>query len=179
MRDREVPGGRTEPRPMRTLVCRPAATPDELRRHYAIREESFVRRQGLFAGSDVDVYDHDPRTLHIVAVCEPSGDVVGVVRCYMREDGTWFGGRLVVAQEYRLSKLKVAPALVRAAEAAVQERGARTFLAFIQCRYVRLFEHIGWVAIGESVEYAGAPHQLMRPSWSQHPTDEEAARDHD
>ena len=153
----------------RSLVCRIAATVEELDAHYAIREEAFVRHQGLFDGSDVDDHDGDPRTMHLVAICEPTGEVAGVVRCYVREDGVWFGGRLVVSQAFRTSKLKVAPALVRAAEEHVRSTGAKTFLAYIQCRYAKLFEHIGWVRIGGEVEYAGTPHQLMRPGWSEEP----------
>jgi putative N-acetyltransferase (TIGR04045 family) len=153
----------------RTLVCRIAATVEELDAHYAIREASFVRHQGLFDGSDVDAHDCDPRTMHLVAVCEPTGQVAGAVRCFVREDGVWFGGRLVVAEAFRASKLRVAPALVRAAEENVRAAGAKTFLAYIQCRYAKLFEHIGWVRIGGEVEYAGTPHQLMRPGWSEQP----------
>jgi len=156
------PGGRS-------LVCRIAASVEELNAHYSVRETSFVRHQGLFAGSDVDEFDRDPRTMHLVAVCEPTGEVAGAVRCYVRDDGVWFGGRLVVSQAFRASKLKVAPALVRAAEEHVRATGATTFLAYIQCRYVKLFEHIGWVRIGGEVEYAGTPHQLMRPGWSDEP----------
>jgi putative N-acetyltransferase (TIGR04045 family) len=153
----------------RVLVCRIAASVEELDAHYAIRETSFVRHQGLFDGSDIDDHDRDPRTMHLVAVCEPTGEVAGVVRCYVRDDGVWFGGRLVVSQAFRASKLKVAPALVRAAEEHVRATGAKTFLAYIQCRYAKLFEHIGWVRIGGEVEYAGTPHQLMRPAWSEEP----------
>jgi putative N-acetyltransferase (TIGR04045 family) len=150
----------------RSLVCRIAATVEELDAHYALREASFVRNQALFDGSDIDDHDHDPRTMHLVAVCEPTGEVAGAVRCYVRDDGVWFGGRLVVSQAFRASKLKVAPALVRAAEEHVRATGATTFLAYIQCRYAPLFEHIGWVRVGGEVEYAGTPHQLMRPAWS-------------
>lgn len=153
----------------RSLVCRIAGTVEELDAHYALREASFVRNQGLFAGTDRDDHDRDPRTMHLVAVCQPTGEVAGAVRCYVREDGVWFGGRLVVSQAFRASKLKVAPALVRAAEEQVRATGAKTFLAYIQWRYAPLFEHIGWVRVGGEVEYAGTPHQLMRPAWSAEP----------
>jgi len=153
----------------RSLVCRIAATVEELDAHYAIREESFVRHQGLFAGTDRDEHDRDPRTMHLVAVCHPTGEIVGSVRCYVDKEGAWHGGRLVVAPQWRQSKLKIAPALVRAAEEHVRATGAKWFLAYIQCRYAKLFEHIGWVRIGGEVEYAGTPHQLMRPAWSEEP----------
>ncbi|OGN81161.1 MAG: hypothetical protein A2X23_06760 [Chloroflexi bacterium GWC2_73_18] len=155
--------------PGRTLVCRPAGSAEELRAHYAIREEAFVREQGLFAESDVDEFDDDPGTLHIVAICQPAGDVVGAVRCFRRPDGTWFGGRLAVAGGYRGTRLRVAPALVKTAEDEVRRRGARVFLAYIQPQNVRFFEHVGWVGIGEMVEYAGVPHRLMRAGWSEEP----------
>ena len=153
----------------RSLVCRIAATVEELDAHFSIRQESFVQRQGLFAGTDRDEHDSDPRTMHLVAVCVPTGEICGSVRCYVNSEGIWYGGRLVVAPAWRQSKLKIAPALVRAAEEHVRATGSDTFLAYIQCRYVKLFEHVGWVRIGDEVEYAGTPHQLMRPSWSAEP----------
>ncbi len=58
---------------------------------------------------------------------------------------------------------------MRAAEEHVRATGADIFIAYIQCRYAKLFEHVGWVRIGGEVEYAGTPHQLMRPSWSKAP----------
>lgn len=155
--------------PGRYVVCRLAASPEESEAHHAIREEVFVREQGLFAGSDVDDIDAAPGTLHIVAVCEPAGDVIGAVRCYRRPDGVWFGGRLAVDSHYRGSRLRVAPELVRTAEEEVRRRGARVFLAYIQPQNVRFFEHVGWVHVGDLVEYAGVPHQLMRPAWSEEP----------
>lgn len=158
----------------RWLVCRMAATPQELDGHFALREASFVRTQGLFDGSDADEHDRDPRTIHLVAVCEPAGDVVGAVRCYLQEDGVWFGGRLVVAEAFRHSKLRVAAALVRSAEEHVRAAGATTFLAYVQARHAKLFEHIGWVRVGGEVEYVGSPHQVMRPGWSRDPDDPRA-----
>ena len=68
-----TPGG-NEP-VERKLVCRIAATAEELDAHFSIREESFVQRQGLFAGTDRDEHDSDPRTMHLVAVCVPTGEI--------------------------------------------------------------------------------------------------------
>ena len=154
----------------RTLVCRPAASSDELRAYYRLREEVFVREQRLFVESDVDAVDADPETLHVVAVRQPPGDVVGTVRCYRADDDTWFGGRLAVRRDCRSSRLLVGPSLVRTAEALVQQRGARVFLAYVQLQNVRFFEHLGWVCVGEPREYQGRPHQIMRPSWSAEPS---------
>ena len=113
----------TGARPERWLVCRPAASGAELAEYYAIRKQTFVDEQGLFERSDVEPVDADPRTLHIVAICEPAGEIVGVVRCCPGEDGTWFGGRLTVVAAYRASRLLVGRALVRTAEELVRELG--------------------------------------------------------
>lgn len=153
----------------RTLVCRRAASSQEIQAYYSIRKKFFVEDQGLFEDSDVEPIDHDPRTIHIVAVCSPPRDVIGVVRCYPGADGTWFGGRLAVLQEYRASRLLVGRALVRTAEAMVQEQGVEVFLGHIQLPTVRFFEHLGWLKVGEPQEYAGRLHQLMRPEWGREP----------
>ncbi len=160
----------TETRPERRLVCRPAASPGELRTYYAIRKQTFVDEQGLFSGTDREPIDEDPRTLHVVAVCEPASEIVGVVRCYPGEDDVWFGGRLAVVDAYRASRLLVGKALVRTAEELVSQRGVRVFLGYIQLPTVRFFEHIGWVKVGAPVTFAGKPHQPMRPGWSLEPT---------
>jgi putative N-acetyltransferase (TIGR04045 family) len=159
----------TDGAPRRTLTCRLAASSEELRAYYAIRRKFFVDDQGLFEASDVEPIDDDPRTLHIIAVCSPPGDVIGVVRCYPRADGVWFGGRLAVLEAYRASRLLVGRALVRTAEELVRERGVQVFLGYIQLPTVRFFEHLGWVKVGEPQDYAGRPHQLMRPGWSLEP----------
>ena len=158
-----------------TLTCRPAQTPAELEAYYAIRRDAFVATQGLFEGTDVEPIDDDPRTLHIVATCDPPGDVIGVVRCYPAENGIWYGGRLCVVERYRASRLLVGRELVRTAELLMRERGVRVFLGYIQQRIVHFFEHIDWIRVGEPVTYAGQPHQLMRPAWGDEPTEIPAA----
>jgi len=163
-------------RPERWLVCRPAASEAELAEYFAIRKATFVDEQGLFDGSDVEPVDADPRTLHIVAICEPAGEIVGVVRCCPGEDGAWFGGRLTVVAAYRASRLLVGRALVRTAEELVRERGVGVFLGHIQLAIVGFFEHLGWRKIGDPGIFAGIPHQLMRPAWSVEPTSPRSSR---
>jgi putative N-acetyltransferase (TIGR04045 family) len=160
----------TGARPERWLVCRPAASEAELAEYYAIRKKTFVDEQGLFDRSDVEPVDADPRTLHIVAICEPAGEIVGVVRCCPAENGAWFGGRLTVVAAYRASRLLVGRALVGTAEELVRERGVRVFLGHIQLPIVRFFEHLGWRKVGDPGVFARVPHQLMRPAWSGEPT---------
>jgi putative N-acetyltransferase (TIGR04045 family) len=159
----------TGARPERWLVCRPAASEAELAEYFAIRKTTFVDEQRLFDGSDVEPVDADPRTLHVVAICEPGGEIVGVVRCCPAEDGTWFGGRLTVVAAYRASRLLVGRALVRTAEELVMERGVRVFLGHIQLPIVGFFEHLGWQKVDEPAIFAGISHQLMRPAWSGEP----------
>lgn len=134
-----------------------------------IRSRTFVDEQGLFDRSDVEPIDADPRTLHIVAICEPIGEIVGVVRCCPGEDDAWLGGRLTVVAAYRASRLLVGRALVRTAEDLVRERGVRVFLGHIQLPIVRFFEHLGWQKVGKPADFAGIQHQLMRPTWSDEP----------
>lgn len=160
----------TGARPERWLVCRPAASEAELTEYYAIRKQTFVDEQGLFDESDVEPVDADPRTLHIVAICEPAGEIVGVVRCCPGEDDTWFGGRLTVVAAYRASRLLVGQALVRTAEELVRERRVRVFVGHIQIPIVGFFEHLGWRKVGDPDVFAGIPHQLMCPAWSGEPT---------
>ena len=156
-------------RVQRALICRAAASRDELEAYYAIRKRFFVDVQGMFVDTDLEPIDLDPQTIHIVAICEPPGDVIGVVRCYPGPDRVWFGGRLAVVEEHRASRMTVGKALVRKAEELVRLRGVETFVGYIQMPTVRFFEHLDWVKVGEPVDYVGKPHQLMRPSWSLEP----------
>ena len=153
----------------RKLVCRAATSPEELRAYYAIRKRFFVDAQGIFTETDMEPIDSDPRTIHIIATCDPPCSVIGTVRCYPGPDGVWFGGRLAVVEEFRASRMTVGKALVRKAEELVRERGVETFVGYIQLPTVRFFEHIDWIKIGEPIDYVGRPHQLMRPSWSLEP----------
>ena len=151
------------------LLCRAAASTDELRAYYAIRKRFFVDAQRIFDETDVEPIDRDPRTIHIVAICQPAGEFIGTVRCYPGPNDVWFGGRLSVVEEYRASRMMVGKALVRKAEELMKERGVETFVGYIQLPTVRFFEHLDWVKVGEPGDYMGRTHQLMRPPWSLEP----------
>ncbi|RII90188.1 AIR synthase, partial [Clavibacter michiganensis] len=63
-----------------------------------LRHDAFVEEQGIFAGTDLDALDEDPRT--VVLVARAAGEVVGGVRLApvgARDIGWWTGSRLVVA----------------------------------------------------------------------------------
>ncbi|MFG1923860.1 MSMEG_0567/sll0787 family protein [Cryptosporangium sp. NPDC048952] len=93
--------------PTLTGVRRPTVTierADELSAYRSLRRDVFVAEQGLFAGSDLDERDEDPRTVVLVAR-DREGRVVGGVRLGPATDGPdlgwWTGGRLAVAPAWR------------------------------------------------------------------------------
>lgn len=142
---------------MREFTFKIAETVEELEEYFLLRHEVFVREQKIFPDTDVDQYDRD--AVHIVAVDKSIGKVVGVVRCYKKEEDTWFGGRLGAAPAYRNGQ--VGPNLVRLAVKTVRSNGCKRFLAYIQPQNVRFFERLGWKTVGEPAIYQGLPHQLM------------------
>lgn len=144
---------------MGQIICKIAETEAERGAHFAIRQAVFVEEQGMFSGSDVD--EHDSHAIHIIAVDSLTRQVVGAVRVYEAEPGTWYGGRMAVLKEYRRHAPPIGPLLDRLAERTVSERGCQRFLAYIQMQNVRFFERLGWRKIGEPMPHYGQPHQLM------------------
>jgi putative N-acetyltransferase (TIGR04045 family) len=141
------------------VVCRPAATPEELEAHYRIRHEVFVEEQQLFAGSDRDDHDANPGAVHVVAFL--GDDPVGTVRLFpfTTADRLWQGDRLAVVRSARI--LGLGRPLVRFAVATAGERGGREMVAHIQLQNVALFERLGWHKNGEVEVYVGVHHQPM------------------
>ncbi|MWV59274.1 GNAT family N-acetyltransferase [Rathayibacter sp. VKM Ac-2754] len=135
----------------------------ELAAYRALRREVFVAEQGLFAGSDADDIDDDPRAIVLVAVTA-EGAVLGGVRLAPvasgRDLGWWTGSRLVVSREAR-GGAGIGAALVRAACAEAEARGVLRFEASVQARNEVLFRRLGWERIGE-LTVAGTPHVAMR-----------------
>ncbi len=135
---------------------------DGLRReaYLRLRHSEFVNRQGLFAWTDRDEIDDDPRTVVLVAT-DGTGTVFGGVRvapCTTPEIGWWSGGRLVTAAG---AARGVGAALIRAACAYVEGRGALRFDATVQDRYVPLFTSNGWTDIGAASTIRGRRHRRM------------------
>ncbi|GAB2571082.1 AIR synthase [Paractinoplanes abujensis] len=131
--------------------------------YHRLRRRVFVDEQALFAVSDVDDRDADPRTI-VLEARDPDGQLLGGVRLGPATDGPdigwWQGGRLVVDPGVRGAQ-RIGPALVRAACAAAEQAGALRFDATVQTRYKRMFERLGWDAV-RPVTVAGRPHHLMR-----------------
>lgn len=146
-RDVVLTGGRTASEPYVIVTADDAAGLAAYRR---LRHEVFVEEQGLFAGSDADDADDDPRTVVLVARAA-DGTVLGGVRLHPahhpglggRDLGWWRGGRLVVARQAR-GDLGIGAALVRAACAAAETAGALRFEATVQARNETLFRRLGW-----------------------------------
>ncbi|MEN8675372.1 MSMEG_0567/sll0787 family protein [Nocardioides sp.] len=130
-----------------------AASRAEIEDYHRLRRDVFVAEQGLFAGSDLDDHDDDPRTIVLVARTS-TGEVLGGVRLHPapaalggpdgHDLGWWRGSRLVVASDARLL-LGVGAALVRAACATAESVGALRFDATVQAGNEPLFRRLGWV----------------------------------
>jgi len=131
--------------------------------YHRLRRRVFVDEQKLFAASDLDDRDDDPRTI-VLEARDPSGALLGGVRLGPAIDGAdigwWQGGRLVVDPAVRGAQ-RIGPALVRAACAAAEQAGALRFDATVQARFRRMFERLGWEP-ARPVTVAGKPHHLMR-----------------
>jgi putative N-acetyltransferase (TIGR04045 family) len=133
----------------------------QLEAYYRLRRDIFEREQGLFTDGDVD--EHDAHATPIVALSQIAGmpdEVVGVVRIYPSDDGTWFGGRLGVAHDYRRVGA-VGGALIHCAVETAHAHGCTRFLATVQERNVRYFERYAFRALGE-LTLRGKPHRLMQ-----------------
>ncbi|AQA02223.1 AIR synthase [Mycobacterium sp. MS1601] len=153
------------PRTEAPFLINPVSNAAELAAYRRLRREEFVAEQGLFAGTDRDDLDDDPRTVVLVATTA-DGNILGGVRlapahhCGMATDiGWWTGSRLVVDRAVRASG--VGPALVRAACAYVETAGVLRFEATVQQRYARLFAHLGWNLLGTRL-VAGQEHAWVR-----------------
>lgn len=142
------------------LACGAVASAEGLAAHHAIRRAVFVDEQAVFAGSDLDEHDHDPRTVHVLGRHE--GVPAGAVRLYPLDDRgeLWQGDRLAVLAEFRTSGLG-AP-LVRFAVATAGALGGREMVAHVQVANEVFFRRLGWTRTGDVEDYVGRPHVLMR-----------------
>lgn len=141
--------------------CRLVADADDLAAHAAIRRAVFVAEQAVFAGTDADALDADPRTLHVLGVVD--GEPAGAVRLYPLDTGDpggqWQGDRLAVLPQFRTSGL--GGPLVRFAVATAAGRGGRRMVAHVQPPNETFFRRLGWVRRGAPELYVGLPHVLM------------------
>jgi putative N-acetyltransferase (TIGR04045 family) len=139
------------------------ADPDELDAYRTLRRRAFVDEQGLFAGSDRDDVDDDPRAIVLVATATDGGAVLGGVRLApltARDIGWWAGSRLVVDETVRGAS-GLGAQLVQEACHVAEAAGALRFDATVQERYAGLFRRLGWTDRGPAV-VGGAAHRSMR-----------------
>jgi putative N-acetyltransferase (TIGR04045 family) len=136
--------------------------------YYHLRRAIFAEEQRLFDASDID--EHDAVATPIVALAHVAGiphEVIGGVRIYPSESGTWFGGRLGVCRPYR-SRRVVGSALIFAAVSTAHAKGCTRFLANIQLQNVPYFERHHFSCI-RRVEVCGQPHELMEADLAVYP----------
>jgi putative N-acetyltransferase (TIGR04045 family) len=134
-----------------------AASLDEVSGHFAVRRRVFVEQQGLFEGSDRDLFDERVDTLHVVALVD--GAVVGTVRLYPLGDGLFKGDRLAVLPDARVHRL--GGELVQFAVRTAGALGGSRMIAQVQVPNVRFFERLGWACDGGAAPYRGVMHQPM------------------
>lgn len=152
------------------FLIRRAESAADLAAYRRLRHDAFVRDQHLFADSDADDVDDDPRTVVLVAT-GPDGSVLGGVRLAPRWEpdlGWWTGSRLVTSRspvQAAARSTGVGPALVRASCAHAESAGVLRFDATVQRRYAAMFAALGWEHHGECL-VAGQPHEVMR--WPLH-----------
>ncbi len=152
----------TRPSPAPTFLVSPAESRADLDDYRALRHAVFVEEQGIFAGSDHDRVDDDPRTVVLVART-PDGALLGGVRIAPavegRDIGWWSGSRLAVSPAAR-THAGIGAALIRAACALAEASGALRFDATIQSQNESLFVRLGWRTLS-TVEVHGRPHVHM------------------
>jgi putative N-acetyltransferase (TIGR04045 family) len=137
--------------------CRPVADAAELAAHHRIRRAVFCAEQHLFDGTDRDVHDDDPTTVHVLGLV--GGEPAGTVRLYPLTGTLWHGDRLAVLPEHRRSR--IGAQLVRLAVALGGERGGTRMQARVQLPNVPFFIHLGWTPTAAPAAHLGVPHQWM------------------
>ena len=167
----ELLGPVSSPEPLLAGRVKPAlligvAEGRDLAQYRRLRRACFVEEQGLFATDDRDDIDDDPRTV-VLAARGPDGQVIGGVRLgpvTEQDIGWWKGGRLVVTPDSRAGlgvTRGVGAALVRAACAMAEGRGALRFEADVQPSNEAFFTRLGWTRLGPAA-VGGHPHVRMR-----------------
>ena len=144
--------------PFERIVCWRALTPAAFSWHLRIRHRIFVEEQRVIPFTDVDDWDRDPDTVHVLA---GRGSVaVGTVRLYRTDTaGRFKGDRLAVLPGHRAGI--VGMRLVRFAVSTAAVAGGDVMDAFVQLQNVNFFERLGWEHNGPPVLYYGLPHQPM------------------
>lgn len=136
-----------------------------LERCFAVREEVFIREQGVPEELEYDAYD--ARALHVLAIGAegPLGTARLVHGAAAREksgcpEGVGSLGRLAVTASAR--GLGLGAALVRAVEREARRLGLTTLELDAQVTAVGFYERLGYAAHGPRFLDAGIEHRAMR-----------------
>ncbi len=139
------------------LICHSARNAFETSEAFNIRNDIFVKEQGLFENSDLD--KNDLNAIHIIA--RKNKKIIGTVRVYCEKSRTdhWIGGRLAIKKDFRATN--AGTRLVKEAMKRVLKKGCRVFTAHIQEKNVPFFLGLGWKPVGPVKSHYGFPHQKM------------------
>lgn len=143
-----------------------ATSPQEYKAYFQLRQTIFCQEQGLFQGSDQDELDQIAYAIIAVATFRPD-PIVGIVRIYELEPGTWYGGRLGVHCDYRRGG-QVGRGLIYKAVTTAHTWGCQQFLATVQQQNVRFFRRLHWHSL-EELNICARPHHLMEADLKHYP----------
>ncbi len=140
------------------FTCHSARNQMERCEAFRIRDQVFVREQGLFESTDRD--EHDQNAIHLVA--KQDGRVIGTVRVFQETPGKdrWVGGRLAVEKDFRSTS--AGSILVKEAMKRVKKKGCKIFTAYIQEPNIPFFLKLGWSPLSPVEKHFGRPHQKMQ-----------------
>lgn len=141
-----------------------AASSQEIDDYFSLRRSIFAEEQQIFEGDDRD--DIDQIAYPIVAIA-PNQQVIGVVRIYEIEPGTWYGGRLGTHVDYRKG-WKIGKGLIHKAVTTANGWGCHQFLATVQVQNVRFFQRFHWQSL-EKLSICDRPHHLMEADLNFYP----------
>ncbi|NJK34477.1 MAG: GNAT family N-acetyltransferase [Oscillatoriales cyanobacterium SM2_2_1] len=152
-----------------------ATSPEEMAAYFELRKIIFVQEQQLFQGSDVDAIDemaYPIIAIHTRSSNESSsgssnGEIVGVVRIYETQPGTWYGGRLGTHPDHRKG-WSIGKGLIYRAVTTANSWGCTQFLATVQLQNIRFFQRLHWHSLGELI-ICHQPHHLMKADLNFYP----------
>jgi predicted GNAT family N-acyltransferase len=137
------------------MEVRRARNRDELDAALAVRDEVFVREQGVTVAGDRD--GRDEEAIQLVAITE-DGEVVGTCRLLIEGPVAKFG-RLAVLADRRGQGL--GEALLLEAEREAHGAGAERIVLNAQTRALSLYERAGYSARGGPFMEEGIEHVTM------------------
>ncbi len=128
---------------------------EQLAAALALREEVFVREQGVPRSEELD--GHDEEALHLLA-CDSSGAVVGTLRLLFTDEYCKLG-RVAVARSFR--GRGIASSMLALALAEARSRGARRARLAAQLGALGLYQRAGFAVESGPFMQAGIEHVWM------------------